>query len=420
MRLRASLYLFVIITIALVLITGLCLYWSWRNVEAALVQESYAHQVEKRATSLEASLHKLASHGDEQITADWLNQQWELSKILRAAPKLEPSRQLLLNSIVAHNASIRVMFERYSQLDVEAEKNTIRIHLSEMLSVKMEAMIEDSLQLASAARRDIKQTLPRQFLIIAAILLLGIVGMASYAHHLASWIRKTLFKMEHAFAEVANGKLNTVALPRSDDEFGDCANKFRLMNTQLQKTTISRDHLQKIVDDKTAVLEQLANTDTLTSVSSRRALFNRGQMEYSRARRHQHSLALLMIDVDHFKQINDKYGHQLGDFVLVYLCRTLESEVRDIDDVGRYGGEEFVLTLPHATMEGARDLGFRIQQRLLNEPFEQRGVKINLTVSQGLAVMTQAHQSFDDVLYDADRALLLAKQAGRDRLMILP
>lgn len=166
----------------------------------------------------------------------------------------------------------------------------------------------------------------------------------------------------------------------------------------------------------------LSSTDVLTQVANRRHLVSQFEIELSRASRDKTPLSILMVDLDHFKSINDQFGHQVGDEALRLAASVLKNAVRKTDLVGRYGGEEFCILLPGASLAAAQQTAERCRYDL-----EQVGLKsdeddIHLTASFGLTHADQAHFSsrvatIDNMLKVADQALYEAKQAGRNRVI---
>jgi diguanylate cyclase (GGDEF)-like protein len=171
--------------------------------------------------------------------------------------------------------------------------------------------------------------------------------------------------------------------------------------------------------DSNAQLQMLASLDGLTSISNRRSLDDRFELEWKRAVRVQAPLALLMVDIDHFKQFNDFYGHQTGDECLRRVARTLASRVRRSEDlVARYGGEEFAVLLPHTELEGALILAEELHAAILGLAIEHSGSPSGcITVSIGCSACRPAHEGIrSELLQSADAALYKAKQAGRNRV----
>jgi two-component system cell cycle response regulator len=168
-----------------------------------------------------------------------------------------------------------------------------------------------------------------------------------------------------------------------------------------------------------ARLEQLASTDPLTGLLNRRALMERLTAEIDRAARYEHELVLLMIDLDHFKLVNDTYGHMVGDDVLRELSQLLVNEVRTVDIVARYGGEEFVVVLPEQPIEGGTAFAERVRERVAETAFGASDVPggVRTTISVGIAgyPMDQTTTA-GELIARADEALYRAKAAGRDRV----
>ena len=166
-----------------------------------------------------------------------------------------------------------------------------------------------------------------------------------------------------------------------------------------------------------ARLEQLAQTDPLTQLLNRRALTERINAEMERALRYDSTMALLMIDLDHFKQVNDTYGHLVGDDVLRDVAQLLHDTIRTSDIVARYGGEEFLVLLPETDDEGAESFAERIRAAVEGHGFASESLAnpLRLTASVGVAVFPAARiESVEDLFSRADAALYRAKADGRN------
>lgn len=162
-------------------------------------------------------------------------------------------------------------------------------------------------------------------------------------------------------------------------------------------------------------LEELATRDPLTGLLNRREFSRVLEEELERARRYERPMALVWIDFDHFKEVNDSWGHAAGDAVLCAVSRTLEDSVRSVDAVGRFGGEEFVIVLPEMDIEGARDMAERLRQRVSRKPtLLESGHSVPLTISIGVAVFPVHGHSLDTLCGAADKAMYQAKMQGRD------
>lgn len=165
-------------------------------------------------------------------------------------------------------------------------------------------------------------------------------------------------------------------------------------------------------------LEQLARTDPLTRVLNRRALTERLVAETDRVRRYDSTVSLMLIDLDHFKQVNDHYGHLVGDDVLAEMAAYLQGAVRSVDVVARYGGEEFVVVLPETGAAGASAFAERLREGVESHAFSRGGGQtLQLTASIGVATFpSPGIESVDDLLAAADQALYRAKAEGRNRV----
>lgn len=164
-------------------------------------------------------------------------------------------------------------------------------------------------------------------------------------------------------------------------------------------------------------LNFLANTDTLTQLCNRRRFMERLDGEISRFLRYSHPASLLIFDIDHFKKINDTYGHQTGDDVLREVAQSCKTVLRDNDLVGRYGGEEFIVFLPETDKEHAMQVGEKLRTTVEEFRFPQSDQKLSVTISVGVAPFPES--SFftkDEVIRQADAALYEAKNSGRNRV----
>ena len=160
-------------------------------------------------------------------------------------------------------------------------------------------------------------------------------------------------------------------------------------------------------------LEQLSSLDPLTKVLNRRAFLSACSREHARLQRHGQPLSFLAIDLDHFKKVNDTYGHAVGDQVLVYFAEKTSSILREVDVVGRFGGEEFIVMLTETPMANAAGAAERI--RIALAAGRPQGMP-PFTVSIGLATIENPHETVESALVRADNALYRAKDTGRDRL----
>jgi two-component system cell cycle response regulator len=183
-------------------------------------------------------------------------------------------------------------------------------------------------------------------------------------------------------------------------------------------TAVQRAQLLESTMADNRRLEQLALTDPLTKVLNRRALNERLQAEMERVRRYNTTVSLLLIDIDHFKKINDTHGHLVGDEALVEVAALLQRVVRAVDVVARYGGEEFMVVLPETGPTGAAAFAERLRELFESHTFaESRNTAVRLTTSIGVAAFPGfGVESVEDLFAAADQALYRAKSDGRNRV----
>ncbi|WP_445004270.1 diguanylate cyclase [Halomonas mongoliensis] len=165
-------------------------------------------------------------------------------------------------------------------------------------------------------------------------------------------------------------------------------------------------------------LAQLSRVDTLTGLHNRRHLLEEADKLYRLSLRDTRPLSLVLIDLDHFKRINDSYGHPAGDRLLQALSQALREETREVDVVARLGGEEFCILMPDTPAPGAMEAAERVRARVQALPLEQPRVAEPVTVSLGLATGAAHEAVFDRLYFRADRALYAAKAKGRNRTEI--
>lgn len=157
--------------------------------------------------------------------------------------------------------------------------------------------------------------------------------------------------------------------------------------------------------------------DGLTQVHVKRYLLEALDKELMRARRHQRELSFLMIDIDHFKKINDVHGHLAGDHVLKEVARLIQQRIRRDEVLARYGGEEFAIILPETTLEGGCALAEGLREKIEESRFVFQGETIRVTISIGAAVLIEEHRTSLDLIKKADEKLYEAKRAGRNRVL---
>lgn len=167
-----------------------------------------------------------------------------------------------------------------------------------------------------------------------------------------------------------------------------------------------------------AEVQRLATLDELTNILNRRRFFELGQLELDRSRRYHLDLAAILLDIDHFKKINDTYGHTTGDRVLSGIAQIIGQNIREVDLFGRYGGEEFVILLPQSDSQSAGEAAERLRELVAELKFSTDRGPFAVTISLGIAQLTPDVQALAALIDRADQAMYSAKQAGRNCLVI--
>ncbi|MEE8150268.1 MAG: diguanylate cyclase [Nitrosomonadaceae bacterium] len=244
-----------------------------------------------------------------------------------------------------------------------------------------------------------------RFILVRNILisstLLGILFVSISATLLIRSIVRPLNKAVIHFKRIANGNLDENILVSSQDEIGQVLSELAAMQGKL-----------KIMIGE---LDRLASTDKLTGAWNRRRFEETIETEMDRLRRYGNRLSLMILDVDHFKNINDQYGHAVGDQVLVDLSDTIRSSLRSSDSLTRWGGEEFVILCPNTTLAIVSKLAERLRKKIATVNFQQVG---SITVSFGAAECGPS-ETWEQWLHRADEALYLAKSSGRDQVQVV-
>ncbi|MBU2870077.1 diguanylate cyclase [Colwellia sp. E2M01] len=173
--------------------------------------------------------------------------------------------------------------------------------------------------------------------------------------------------------------------------------------------------LQKTLDD----LALMSRIDGLTQIYNRKHWQESLKQEYAKARRYDKDLSLIMLDLDYFKLLNDNYGHQCGDMVLIEVSALIDSLLRIEDIFGRYGGEEFAIIVPEAQLHGAMELAQRICKTIASTPLTYNGQELKVTISLGVAQLSDKESNYEALITLADKALYAAKHNGRNQAFSL-
>jgi diguanylate cyclase (GGDEF)-like protein len=217
---------------------------------------------------------------------------------------------------------------------------------------------------------------------------------------------------------VAAGDLEVDLPVLSRSEVGYLTEVFNDMVARLRQGREELAAINKTLREKNKELHELSITDSLTGLYNRKHLMETLDNEVARSKRHKHDFAVLVIDIDHFKEYNDTYGHLAGDEVLSRLASVFKKSVRSCDYVARYGGEEFILLLPEIGPEDGVKTAERIQKKVAKGNFSGDGEPIKVTVSVGVASYPRDGDDPQAIIRQADDALYQAKESGRNRVVL--
>jgi len=240
----------------------------------------------------------------------------------------------------------------------------------------------------------------RNFTLLSVLGLVSVIGLLAY--WLAWGIISPLRELTEAAGRVAEDDLEVQIPVRRKDELGLASRVFNDMVVQLQQ---SRERL-----------EFLSTTDSLTQLPNRKAIMEEFAAMLARYRRHRRAFSVLLVDIDHFKKVNDQYGHLAGDEVLRHVATILGEQVRQVDIVGRYGGEEFIVLLDETTKETALGVAERMCGAIATSHVSYQGKLLKVTVSIGVAEIGDPEETQEQLIDRADKAMYMAKQRGRNRV----
>ncbi len=241
----------------------------------------------------------------------------------------------------------------------------------------------------------------RSLILVAALIILTITTIFAGAtfYFLDRLIYKPIMALDEAAERITAGDTNARAVVNSLDEFGDLARRFNTMADSLIYARFQAD------------------TDSLTGLFNYRHLQNYLAAQIALAQRYQRDLTIAMLDIDHFKKVNDLYGHQTGDEVLLSTVKFIKSQLRQVDYVARYGGEEFVIIMPETDVQAALKVMERILRGFPDHVYVERmGIRNPVFVSIGVADFPYTGEDPTNLLAGADMALLLAKRRGRNQI----
>lgn len=187
---------------------------------------------------------------------------------------------------------------------------------------------------------------------------------------------------------------------------------------ELERTNAALEHTNQALRESQEQLQIAARTDPLTQLPNRRDIIEKIGYERIRFERSKKSFALIVGDIDDFKQFNDTYGHDCGDFILVTVANLMRSSIRKQDQLARWGGEEFLFLLPETNLEGGRVVAEKIREKIASHVYMFQGQDLSVTMTFGVSVFDKNALSIDGCIKSADQALYRGKEEGKNRVIL--
>ncbi|WP_099036338.1 sensor domain-containing diguanylate cyclase [Lacimicrobium alkaliphilum] len=329
------------------------------------------------------------------------------------------------NLLSFRSSSINLFFSEFLNNGQQSESLEIDNRKYLVLSARVDstgwqviAMVDES-NLFSEALAVEARTIRIGFIAIGALLLLYIVfiyAAKKRARQLSAKIARPIQSLSRLTSDIETGhefRLETTGI----NEIDQLQENFQLMTVQLnerQQHLLESKLEGRVQQERANLMKQLSETDSLTSLSNRRKLDDILASEIGRASRYDSPLSVILGDIDHFKRVNDKFGHIKGDKVITRVAELLKQHTRDTDTVGRWGGEEFLLICPGIEQNSATELAEKIRTVIASE---LKVDKIKITASFGIAAYK--HQdTVDSLVSRADKALYNSKQSGRNQVSV--
>lgn len=323
----------------------------------------------------------------------------ELEKLIlndNGLVQLRESELLLLDQIKELNSHNQIILQR-----VNAET-------SRMVNSSQNEMVETGNTLMIFGQR--------AMLILVFFAVVSLICVAGLMHfYVNRQVLSRLSWLSASMQDVAAGRLEVNLPPTGPSELGrlgTALQQFRDITVEARDREIALEQAMEALKEKTAELEHIAITDGLTGLVNRRKLDLVIQYELSRSQRYGYSFTVILMDIDHFKMVNDKFGHQAGDKVLQSVAKTIQKNVRATDIPGRWGGEEFLIICPETNLYEALHVASKLQEQLKNSDTRQI---TTVTSSFGVAEL-KPKESEVDLMRKVDKALYKAKENGRDRV----
>ena len=368
-----------------------------------------------RSHDLAPKLYKLLQSALYSPRSDTARQEFSVLEQELARRQSEPGQTIDHDADPAHDLlqALRIIFNTEDELhNAWASAHALIDHLAQNISI-------DAAVTASNGNAEIASNAKSAMVMVAmamgGLILLFVAGIHFVRRAVVEPIIRVTRNLEQVKATHRPALLRREWL-RELDNIAIAVEAFGAALARISQYTIDLE--QEITERQKAQAQllELATTDSLTGLHNRRYFMESASQELDRARRYQTPLSLLLLDADHFKSVNDRYGHPVGDQALQALAIIGRRVLREVDLFARIGGEEFAILLPQTDHAAARNVAERLRQAIIDQPIATEDGPLRLTVSLGLTSLGSAPADLDELLRRADVALYQAKQNGRNRV----
>ncbi|MCL1143752.1 diguanylate cyclase domain-containing protein [Shewanella gaetbuli] len=413
-RLKLTAFLSALLTITV----GEALYRSHTYQQKIYQQLTHSMKIQLAIDTLRSHLWLYEEYSDNLSLEELNDRQARLAQQLTQNIDWDIEQKEILDNLTRLNTNIRMLFNTQIiplKVPQDIQLSSQRL-LKSKYSMNLETMTEYMLRLQQVTITKAKKTQQSLLISISIVVLILSIVVTLWSSITLLRFKQGMTSLNKGMKQLAKGDLESRIQYPQQDEFADMVNNFNMMKTSLQNITIRKDQLKLEVEKQTQKLTEqqvqltyLAEHDELTSIYNRRAFIKQIEIAITRASRRNEHAALLFIDLNKFKIINDTLGHHTGDEVIKTVAQRLKSTLRSSDIVGRFGGDEFVIWLDY--IEQTDDIIAKINEIIdtIKQPINIDNEKVNVGSSIGVSLFPADGKISSSLITAADTAMYIAK-----------